>query len=262
MENYIILIPNSETKLSGGDEEKVYRVIKNLKKYNYFLNIENERNYLYSKLKEVISLANDEINLEEIFELKGKKLQEAVELCSDMLNLPCLNVISRMNGEMYKAIDFDSLNNFEKEIFLNNVFIVDALFGILKSSDFVPEYKLKFKSKFLDLNVEKYWKNNLRGIFDTLFKNKIIIDLLPESHRKVVSRNQRDKYFQINFCELKNGKLINVGHNSKKLKGELIRYLVSFKEINEEILFSFKHSMAYEYSKEYSFENQIIFLKN
>jgi cytoplasmic iron level regulating protein YaaA (DUF328/UPF0246 family) len=263
MGNYIILLPNSEKKTKGGNEDKVYRFVKNLRKNNYFLNrIDNERNFIYSKLKELISVSDDINDLESVFDLKDKNLQEAVEIVSDMLNLPTRKAIERYDGVMFKSINFELLDDEEKKRFYSNVFFIDALFGILKSDDLIPEYKLKFGSKFMDIDISKFWKINLTGVFDILFKDKIILDVLPQSHREIISYNQRDVYYQIKFCEIKKGKLVNIGHDSKKLKGEFIRYVISKENIKKEDLKVFSHTFGYKYSEKYSDKNEIVYLKS
>ena len=86
-------------------------------------------------------------------------------------------------------------------------------------------------------------------------QNKIILDILPQAHRKAISITNKNRYL-INFFEIKNGKEKNAGHISKKLKGEFIRYILSFDEINLEILYNFSHSQGYKYSEELSSDNE------
>ena len=64
------------------------------------------------------------------------------------------------------------------------------------------------------------------------------------------------------FGKLKNGKLANVGHNSKQLKGELIAELVKHDNISLEDLPRLKINKGFYYSKEFSDKDLIVYLEN
>ena len=258
--NYLILLPPSEGKNKGGDESKPYRIIQNLKKYNTFISLNSEREFILEKLKQLISIVNEK-ELESVFELKGKNLQEAIEINLDLLNEETMPSIGRYDGVMFKSIDYKKMSEAQKNNFNFSVLFIDGMFGLLKPQDFIPEYKLKITSKIGDINITNYWKTNLRPYFKMLFKDKLIIDLLPEAHRKVIDFNEEDNYISIKFCELKNSKLVNVGHDSKKLKGEIINYITSFENIKINDLKNFKDMREYKFNEKYSNEKEIVYLK-
>jgi len=259
--NYLILLPPSEGKNKGGDENKPYRMVQNLKKFNEFIFLNKDRELIQEELKKIISLADDTKDLEKIFDLKGEKLQEAIEITSDLLNEETMPAIKRYDGIMFKAIDYNNLNNLQKENFNFSVLFIDGMFGLLKPQDLIPKYKLKITSKVENINIIKFWKESLRSIFKILFKDKLVIDILPQSHRKVLSDEENYNIISINFCELKNNKLVNVGHESKKLKGDLIKYIISKKNILFEDFKIFKHKDGFNFSEKYSTKNQIVYLK-
>jgi len=258
MTNYIILLPPSESKKTGGDETKPLRLIKNFKKDNYFETLWIEREEIYGKLRETISKSTHE-ELEKILDLKGKNLQNAIEINSDLLNKETMPAIERYDGVMFKAIEYNKLNEKQKENFNNSTIFIDGMFGLLRPQDKIPEYKLKINSKFSDIDITKYWKQNLIGLFHSLFKEKIIIDILPETHRKVVTIPSDSKYYQIKFMIEKNGKNVNVGHDSKKLKGELIQYISNKEQITRKYLEEFKHKDGYIFNEKLSNENEIVY---
>lgn len=260
MTNYIILLPPSEGKLKGGIESKIFRVVQNQKKYNEFISLRSDREYIYDQLRKAISEVSED-ELEKILELKGNKLQEAVEITLDLLNEETMPAIERYDGVMFKGINYLKFDDKCKERFNESVIFVDGFFGLLKTQDLIPEYKLKISSKFLDINITQFWKEKLAGYFNTLFRDKIVIDLLPEAHKKVVSIGENNEVFSIKFCEMKNGKLVNVGHESKQLKGEIVKYIISKERISKKDLEEFSHSLGYKYSKENSSKNEIVYLK-
>lgn len=264
MSDYIILLPPSEGKSKAGDETKPYRMVKNLRKYNSFINLEIEREFIYNSLRDSLQKLS-ESELEKVFELKGSNLQEAIEVLSDLLNKETMPAIQRYSGVMFNAIEYSSLEEKRKENFDSSVIFVDGMFGLLRPQDYIPEYKLKINSKFLKIDVSKYWKEHLKSDFQELFRNKTVIDLLPEAHRKVVEYKGAKEVFKIGFAEKKNNKIVATGHNSKKLKGGLIRHIVARERVDEDYLKTFKHSEGYIFSEKHSNldteEKELIFLK-
>ena len=261
MTNYILLLPPSEGKTKGGNEEITYRQVENSEQYNFFLSLQFDRQEVYNKLRKSINEL-DEHSLEKLFGVKEKNLKESYESILDMLNSPTLPSIERFSGVMFKAIHYFSLDLAEQERFNESTLFIDGMFGLIKPQDFLPEYKLKISSKFLDINLTKFWKERLKGEFDSLFRNKLVIDILPEAHRKVVSKNENTQYLEISFVDLKNGKYKQAGHNSKELKGEFVRYLVSFTTISRKELEIFSHSSGYSYSSELSTKHKVVYLKS
>lgn len=261
MTNYTILLPPSEGKESGGNEEKPFRVTQNLKKYNSKKYLEIERDFIYDSLRRSLSVLR-EAELEKVFDVKGNNLDEAVELLSDLLNQPTLLAIERFSGVMFKAIDYQSLPEKDQQRFNDSVLFIDGMYGLLAPQDLIPNYKLKIAAKFLDVNVTKYWKERLVGPLGAELKDKVVIDILPEAHRKVIYTNKAKEVYQVMFATMKNGRLSNVAHNSKKLKGELIRYLVQHDILSREELESFSHTEGYSYSKEYSTDDLIVYFKS
>jgi len=171
-------------------------------------------------------------------------------------------VIERYSGVMFKAIDYDSLNLIQKNNFDISVLFVDGLFGLLRPQDMIPNYKLKITSKVDDLNITKYWQENLKEILLETLKGKIVIDLLPQAQRKVLIPILDDlSIIKINFFEFNNGVLKNSGHNSKQLKGDIIRYITDFDNISVSDISNFKHSQGYSFDKSLSSKNELIFLK-
>jgi hypothetical protein len=258
--DFFILIPPSKEKKEGGDETKPYRYVQNLKKYNFFINLNTQREFIYSKIKEAIAELPEE-NLEKIFEVKGKNLHKFLEINSDLLNLPTMKAIERFNGVMFKNFNFESLNEKEKDNFNKKTIIVDGLFGLLKPYDFIPNYRFDINTKFLDVDTSNFWKDHIRAESIISFKDKIILDFLPSNYRKIITKPSSSIYIEINFAEEKNNELKIIGHNSKKLKGEILRYLSKFEEINYDDLKKFKHNENFIFSDKYSNKEKIIYIK-
>lgn len=251
MTNYIILLPPSEGKVKGGT---------NLNLKLSFENLNNSRELILNKLQETIS-KESEVKLEKLFDVKGTNLIQTLEINSQVKNSKTLPTIERYSGVMFKAINYENMSDKLKHNFNSSVLFIDGLFGLLKPQDLIPNYKLKINSKLLDLDVTKYWKQELEKYFEKEFHGKLVIDILPQAHRNIIRERFKEKLLEIRFCEIKNGILTNVGHASKKLKGEIINYIVGKDKLKLEDLYNFKHSERYIFSDTYSNNNLIIYLK-
>ncbi|MFT4283162.1 MAG: YaaA family protein [Candidatus Woesearchaeota archaeon] len=234
MVNYIILLPPSEGKNSGGDKPLSLS----------FEELTPFRNEVLGDLKGTIKSLDDK-SLMKVF--KVKNLDDIKNF--DYSKKSCLKAIDRFSGVMFKAIDYDSLGN--KANFDEGVVFVDALFGLLKPKDFIFDYKLMMGTKLKNVKTDRFWKERLRLEEFDFFKNKIIIDLLPNIHRESVDLDNLD-VFSVNFFEKSDSDLKNVGHKSKKLKGEFIRFICSKDDINVDDFKSFKHSEGFVFCKESS----------
>lgn len=254
MTNYSILLPPSEGKKPGGD--KIYQEIKHNNDFSF---LEKDRDFILDKLTDFIKIASQK-DLEKLFAVKSN-LDEIIKLFVDFNQKATLPAIERYSGVMFQSISYKDLDSKQKNNANQSILFIDALFGLLKPLDLIPDYKLSISSKIKDLKIDNFWKNILKEALKEIFNNNIIIDILPEAHRKAIIIDPNVQHYKINFFIEKNAKIVNAGHISKKLKGEFIRYILNFDEINLDILYKFSHSQGYIYSKELSSKNEIIFLK-
>ena len=262
MSNYIILLPPSENKADGGNNEYI-----SIKDYNSNNSLHKQREYLYTSLLSYINNASID-GLKAFFGITKDNLAlQAKELLQNHHKEKTFTAIERYTGVMFKYLDYHSLNQQSKQNAEDSMLIIDGLFGLLAITDLIPNYKLPIGSKFKTsnqiFNIAKYWKENLKHHFKATFSNKIVLDILPQSHREVIDNEiiqSHNNYYKINFYEMKNNTPKNSGHISKQLKGEFIRYILSFNEIDLNIIQSFQHSKGYKYSEEISNGNDIVFL--
>lgn len=255
--NYLILLPPSEGKNSTGNN-KAYKQIKHT---NSFPELNIFRDEIQTKLQKELNNSNQS-EQEKILELKNQKLTEAVNLNITLNNQNTSTGIARYSGTMFKSINYNQMSQIQKDNFNNSTIFIDGMFGLLKPLDLIPNYKLKITSKFNNYNITKFWKENLKQTLTNLFQTKeLIIDILPQSHKKIINY-QNLNCLEIIFAKIKNNKLTNVGHDSKVLKGEIINFITNFQNISRNELENWKHSLGYNYSKEYSNKNKIIYLKN
>jgi len=198
MKDLIILIPPSEGKAEGGNEEAIKTSAE-----------------VKAQIKRLQNYSGD---IEKLLGVKGKALKKAKKANKNILKSKTMPAIKRYTGVVYAGIDYANLRIENKKYFDKHVRIVSALFGLVTPQDKIPNYKLKIEK----LDSAKYWKTKI----SEKLKNKYVIDLLPQSHKKAVEYKDG---IQIEFKITKKGKTIPAGHKGKYIKGRYIRWLCQTK---------------------------------
>lgn len=256
MTNYKLLLPPSEGKLKSINKQNLYEKVKGK---NSFPKLNRPRNELYNFLIKILSSKTNE-KIEKILELKGNNLDNAIRVNFNQKKESTLPAIQRYVGIMFSAINYNTMNQTQKTNFNDSVLFIDAMFGLLKTRDLIPEYKLKISTKIPNFDIVNFWKENLSVELEKEFKGKLVIDILPDTHRKVIG-SKYPNYYRIMFAEKKDNTIKNVGHISKMLKGEFVRYITEVENISYETLENFKHSLGFKFSKKYSKDDLIVYLK-
>lgn len=142
--------------------------------------------------------------------------------------------IQRYSWVMYKAIDFSGMTPSWKAFFQANFLIFSGLYGIVKPSDHIANYKLPIETKWL---YQFWWDKLAQALVD---KNPdYIVNLLPIAYTKLIRNinniNNKNtwkpwtKIININFLKTDGKK---IAHGVKKIKWERIKYICE-KEITE-----------------------------
>lgn len=202
MNKLVILIPPSEGKQSGGKGKPLGKIHAVTRELLYLIEKSNP-DKLYSGRKE-----------------------EAIEMNAKAESSPTMKAIERYTGVVYDALDYASLDN--QKYIDEHVLIVSALFGLVKPTDMIPDYKLSINK----LRAWKLWKpanaRKLQGCF--------AIDLLPQAHKRAVEYKDG---VEIEFTRMRRGKVVKSGHEGKHIKGRYIRWLAEQNITNPEDIYSF-----------------------
>ena len=135
----------------------------------------------------------------------------------DIFNSPCAPAIERYTGVVYEHINWNTLSNKAQKYMENNVIIFSGLFGLLNPQTLIPDYKLKMNV----LSLQHHWNPIITA---SLKDEKMIVDLLPQVHRKAYTPNKENVIF-VDFLIQNKGKKSAAGHFGKAVKGEFIRYM-------------------------------------
>lgn len=184
------------------------------------------------------------LNEKEILKLYNFKIEKSILIHNNNLNILngyCTPAIKRYTGTVFKHIDWDTLDSDEKQFFNNNFYIFSGLFGILKPSTMIPNYKLKMNGLLL----YNFWKPTITKY---LSKEDCIIDLLPQIHKKAYKKSNNS--IDIEFKVKKNGNILHSGHQGKVVKGKFIRFLCKNQINDYDNLKAFKYD-GYKWNGKY-----------
>ena len=204
-----ILLAPAETKKEGGDKSPYCQ------DNFYFKSLfENQNN--------IVNTYNDFIKKSSIEELSLwfglKNLKECEKYSKSILEKPTMKAIQRYTGVAFDALDYDTLSKKEQSYCDDNVLLFSNLFGVLKSNDFIPDYKYKQGSNLEDIDVIKLYKQNINKELDE-YLGEEVIDLRAAFY---------DKFYKpsasvITYKFLKEGKVVS--HWAKHYRGMIVREL-------------------------------------
>ncbi len=163
----------------------------------------------------LLSLINDE----DIRSIYGTSKQKALifhRQNQDVMNSRVWPAIERYSGVVYEHINWPTLSEEAKVYMGKNIRIFSGLFGMVTPQTLIPDYKLKMNV----MSLQYHWRPILTEI---LAKENLIIDLLPQVHRKAY--DSKDNVVEVEFVVMSKGKKKTAGHYGKAVKGEFIRYM-------------------------------------
>ena len=199
-----ILIPPSEGKAKAKPTKTLFS------KTNF--RFEREVN----QVVRLLELIDDE-DLRSVYGTSAEKALMFHRQNQDIFNSPCAPAIERYTGVVYEHISLSTISEKAKNYMEKYVYIFSGLFGLLTPNTLIPDYKLKMNV----LSLQHHWHPILT---EALINEKMIIDLLPQVHRKAYQPN-KENIIPVDFLILNKGKKSAAGHFGKAVKGEFIRYI-------------------------------------
>lgn len=210
-----ILFSPSETKISGGVDE-------NISKDSFiFPELFPKRLEIVNSYNEFLQTASKE-DLEKLFGTKKADIIEKYK--QDIFKSPTKKAIERYTGVAYDYLAYNNLEKNARNYIDENVLIFSNLFGVLKASDKIPDYKLKQSETFSNLKIEKFYSDNFSNSLDKYLENDDILDLRAGFYEKFYTIKK--PYLTMKF--IKDGKVVS--HFAKAYRGEVLKLLAQ-KEI-------------------------------
>ncbi len=149
---------------------------------------------------------------------KEKRYEEGIELNTHIEDSPILPAIERYSGVMYTAIGYDTMSKQAKTYFQNHFLILSGMYGILKPTDMIGNYKLPIETKWL----KDFWGSQITETLNDM-QVDVVVDVLPKSYAKMIDWSELKAHIiRINFLHNRDWKLQKMTHGVKKVKGEYI----------------------------------------
>ena len=194
-----------------------------------------DTNFRFSNhVEHVINLLEliDDEDLRSVYGTSNEKALQFHRQNQNIFKSKCAFAIERYTGVVYEHIDWHSLSKGSQKFMEKNIYIFSGLFGILTPETLIPDYKLKMNV----LSLQHHWSPL---ITDLIAKEDLVIDLLPQVHRKAYIPGKN--VIAIDFLVINKGKKTAAGHFGKAVKGQFIRYIAKNKVTRVEDFSGFKY---------------------
>lgn len=175
--------------------------------------VEKLRKYSISELANMF-MCNDELAIKAYYDFN--------EFNFENLNNPAFFSYDGLVFKQFEKKDFKDLD------YLNDhVYILSALYGLLKPFTGISDYRLYMDTK--DLDMHGFWKDK---IYKKAYEDEnLIIDFASKEYskllRKYLKKDQR--LLTLTFKENRDGKLKSIVAYTKQMRGRMLKYLINEK---------------------------------
>lgn len=178
-----------------------------------------------------------------------------------------VSALFAFRGDVYLGLDALSLT--EKDIKKANrhLRILSGLYGLLKPSDVIQPYRLEMGTSLPvdeNNNLYSFWGNKItKELHSAMNENgsEYLINLASNEYSQVLNSDAfGDRWINVDFKEMRNGKLKFITFNAKKARGSMSRFIIESEAKKPEDLFSFSGG-GYLYDEKGSTTNDLLFVK-
>ncbi|TRX99417.1 YaaA family protein [Acholeplasma laidlawii] len=129
-------------------------------------------------------------------------------------------------GESFKAFNFNQLDDIKRTYLNDNVYIIDALYGVIKPLDGIKPYRMDFTLK--------QSKSVLRDLINNYFSSKGAKQILSLASKEFSALIDKSKFelYEVSFIDCKEDVCKKISVFNKQMRGKLLRYIVDH-EIND-----------------------------
>ena len=164
---------------------------------------------------------------------------------------PTMPAIGRYTGVLYDALDAGSLPARLRKRLDGQVVVFSGLWGAVRPSDPIPDYKLKMGASLPGLGrPARFWKPHLTSALAEAAA-ATVWDLLPNEHAAAWDPAIAGHRIRVRFLDdvERSGErtLVTVSHWNKLLKGALVRHLLEHRLDDPDGLIDFTHPEGYAY---------------
>jgi cytoplasmic iron level regulating protein YaaA (DUF328/UPF0246 family) len=183
----------------------------------------------------------------------------------DFAKQPSSQAILAFDGDVYNGFDKKNFNKNDYEFAQNHLVILSGLYGLLRPLDSIQPYRLEMgtdfkKIKFICKNLYQFWGDKITLQINK-YDDELLINLASNEYFLAINKKIcNKKIIDIIFKENKNNQYKIVGISSKIARGLMANFIIKNKinKINDLSEFNLEN---YQFSKNLSSENQMIFIR-
>lgn len=154
----------------------------------------------------------------ELYELFGiKDPKEYDRFRTSLRSLPTMKAVERYDGVAYDYLNYRELSDAAQSYIDKNTLIFSNLFGPLRASDPIPDYKLKQGSSIGTFIPDKHYKAHFSTALDAMIAHEEILDLRAGYYDKFYIPTKT----AVTLKFLKGGKVVS--HWAKAYRGIVLR---------------------------------------
>ena len=202
-----ILLAPSETKKSGGEDSFNPSTL-------LFESLAPHRMKLLHTYINILQ-QGDMAALSKMFGIK--KEADILKHKKDIIHELSMKAIERYTGVAFDYLGYEKLNPKAQRYVDENVILFSNLFGPIRASDLIPEYKLKQGEAVADTKTEKFYHEHSADLMEAYLKDDEILDLRAGFYDKFYKPAK--PYTTLKF--IKDGKVVS--HWAKAYRGIVLR---------------------------------------
>ncbi len=161
-----------------------------------------------------------------------------------------ITAINLYEGLAFKNMDLETFTKSDFDYLEKHVLILSAMYGALRPSDLILEYRLDYVMKF-EIDLYDYWQKSLN---DLIAKEDVIINLASQEFSKGIDH---PNIINIHLLD-ELGR--NLSTQAKMGRGDMVRYIV-LNKISEPVLLKNYNNLGYKFIEEESDEFNYTFSK-
>ena len=244
----VILVPPSEGKRSGGEGPRWTA------RSCSFPGLSPTRTKV---LRAMLAAMDDtEASRSKLLGVKGAALASATAIDLAVRRSPTMPAIDRYTGVLYDALDVATLPRRARTRLDASLIIFSGLFGAVRSTDPIPDYKLKMGASLPEIgNITTRWRTPITKALTPEVSGRVVWNLLPKEHDAAwtcpveLTRST----LRVTFLDEQPRRpgeprsFTRVNHWNKLLKGALIRHILLTGAAAPDHLVEFHHPEGYRF---------------
>jgi len=146
-----------------------------------------------------------------------KKEADILKYKKDIIHELTMKAIERYTGVAFDYLKYETLDASVQRYIDSNVILFSNLFGPIRASDLIPEYKLKQGEAVGEIKTEKFYNEHSAALMEEYLAEEEILDLRAGFYDKFYKPSK--PYTTLKF--IKDGKVVS--HWAKAYRGIVLR---------------------------------------